>query len=73
MGLLEGKRATCFPGFENSMYKANLTGELVEEDGIFITGKGPGASIPFALRLIEKLKGKQAALLVEEGLQCRKS
>ena len=48
-GLLDGRRATCYPGFEQYLDGAEITHELVTEDGNIITGSGLGAAIPFAL------------------------
>ena len=42
-GLLKGKKVTCYPGFEKYLEGAEYTAALVEKDGNFITGKGPGA------------------------------
>ena len=39
-GLLQGKKATCYPGFETYLQGAEYTASLVERDGNFITGKG---------------------------------
>jgi len=52
LGLLRGRRATCSPGFEEWLEGATCTGELVTTDGPFITGKGPGAAMPFAYTLL---------------------
>lgn len=52
LGLLEGRRATCSPGFECYLTGATYTAELVTVDGPFITGEGPGASMPFAYTLL---------------------
>lgn len=61
MGLLKNKEAICYPGFENSLIDAKLsTSKIVKSDNI-LTAKGPGVSIPFALRIVEELQGKQAA------------
>lgn len=49
--LLVGKRATCYPGFEDYLSGATITGQLVEEDANIITGKGPGASVAFAFAI----------------------
>jgi 4-methyl-5(b-hydroxyethyl)-thiazole monophosphate biosynthesis len=51
LGLLNGKRATCYPGFEKFLTGATYTAAKVECDGQFITGKGPGAFTEFARRL----------------------
>ena len=66
-GLLEGRRATCYPGMESQMAGAVITGDLVTVDGTIITGKGPGAAVPFALQLVEELLDKETADQVAEG------
>ena len=77
MGLLQGKKAVCYPGFEQELTGAILTGEFVQQDGRIITAKGPGVSMEFALRLAELLSsdtGSQAVKNFEEmkaALQCR--
>ena len=43
LGLLKGRKATCYPGFEQYLEGAECTGAPVERDGNIITGKGPGA------------------------------
>lgn len=69
-GLLEGKKATCFPGFEQFLEGAEFTGELVVQDGKIITGKGPGAAVEFGLKLSEILAGDKKAKKVKASLQC---
>lgn len=61
LGLLEDKNATCFPGFEKYLQGARITGTFAETDGNIITGKGAGVAIQFALKIVEKLKGKALA------------
>ncbi len=63
MGLLEGKKATCYPGNEDKLLGAEWTGEDVNVavDGQFITSRGMGTSIDFALKLIEILISKEKA------------
>ena len=53
MGLLEGKNATCFPGFEKDLYGATATGNRVEQAGKIITSKGMGTAIDLGLKLVE--------------------
>lgn len=60
-GLLKGKRATCYPGFEEYLEGAVVTGGRVEVDGNMITACGMGAALEFALALCERLKGEEAA------------
>ena len=59
LGLLKGKKVTCYPGFDKYLEGAEYTGAMVEKDGNFITGKGPGAAIDFALALVEHLCGRE--------------
>ena len=68
MGLLAGKRFTCFPGFEQ-LVEGEHTGARVERDGALITAKGPGCTIPFALEIIRAVAGEGAAHKVEVNLQ----
>ncbi|MCR4921337.1 MAG: DJ-1/PfpI family protein [Bacteroidaceae bacterium] len=51
MGLLRGVNATCYPGFESELQGATCTGALVEQDGQFVTAKGPGAAMEFGYAL----------------------
>lgn len=61
LGLLKGLKATCYPGFEKYLEGAEVTGELVEQDGLFITGKGPGAIFDFAFRIVREMLGEEKA------------
>lgn len=69
-GLLNGKNATCFPGFEKDLLGANVTGAPAETDGSVITGKGAGAAIEFGLAISAKLRGEETAKKVRESMQC---
>ncbi|GHU80631.1 thiazole biosynthesis protein ThiJ [Clostridia bacterium] len=60
-GVLKGKKVTCFPGYEDELEGAEVTGERVVRDGKLITGKGAGASKEFALKLVECLLGRERA------------
>lgn len=68
LGLLKGKNATCYPGFEKYMEGAHATGAMVEQDGNFITGKGPGAAFDFGFAIVTKLAGKAKADEVKAGM-----
>ena len=61
MGLLQGKKATCYPGMENLLSGAEVEDKKVVVDGNIITSRGLGTSISFSLRLIEQLEGKKTA------------
>ena len=60
-GVLEGKRVTCFPGFEDQCIGATVTGEEAVWDGNIITGRSAGAATAFALKIIEAIDGKEKA------------
>lgn len=58
VGILRGRRATCYPGYEQYLDGAVLeTDSAVVVDGNVVTGKGPGLTIDFALTLAELLAG----------------
>ena len=67
-GLLKGKKATCYPGFEKYLEGADVTGGRVERDGKIITSCGMGAALEFALELCAVMKGKDAAEKLREGV-----
>ena len=67
--LLNGKKATCYPGFETQLGEGAIyTGTAVEVDGKIVTAKGAGVSVPFALKLVECLRGKEAADKIGESI-----
>jgi 4-methyl-5(b-hydroxyethyl)-thiazole monophosphate biosynthesis len=66
-GVLEGKKATIYPGMEDRLTGAEPVSELAVRDGNIITGMAPGAAMEFALTLLEALKGKDIADEVREG------
>lgn len=68
LGLLEGKKATCHPDYENRMRGAITTGENVVVDGNIITGQGLGATIPFALKIVEELAGIDVAEKIKKDI-----
>ncbi|MBQ6569901.1 MAG: DJ-1/PfpI family protein [Clostridia bacterium] len=71
MGLLEGKNAVCFPGFEDALLGARLSDGIVCADGNIITAKGAGAALDFAVKILEKLTGGENAEKTEGALQRR--
>ena len=60
-GLLVGKEAVCFPGFENELVGAHLSDKRVVRDGKIITAIGMGAALEFGLALVEIFCGKETA------------
>ena len=68
LGLLVGRKATCYPGVEPKLTGATCTGAMVEVDGNIITGKGPAAAFEFGYTLVEQLKSPEATLLLRDGM-----
>jgi len=60
-GLLDGKRATCYPGFEEAFKNTEFSEERVIIDGKMITSRGPGTAAEFAIAVVRQLVGEQAA------------
>ncbi len=72
LGIPDGKKATCFPGCEGQMGKADMVpGAAALRDGKLITGTSAGCAIPFALELIKALKGSEAADKVAKQIVIR--
>lgn len=69
-GLLKGKTATCFPGFEKELDGANVSSDYACCDGNIITGKGMGSAISFSQKITEQLINKEKAAKIKESLQC---
>ncbi len=67
-GLLEGKRATSFPGALDAFSTIHKQTDAVVVDGTIITSRGPGTAMDFALTLVELLAGKTKRDEVESGL-----
>lgn len=61
MKLLRGKKATCYPGMEDGLVGAEVRYENVVADDKFITSRGLGTAIDFALKLVEILKSRNEA------------
>ena len=57
IGILKGKKATCYPGCESDLFDAEYTAAAVEQDGNIITACGPGASFDFGFAIIERFCG----------------
>lgn len=60
-GYLAGKRAVCYPGFEQYLEGATVADARVECDGKVITSKGMGTALEFGLALVQVLCGKETA------------
>jgi 4-methyl-5(b-hydroxyethyl)-thiazole monophosphate biosynthesis len=67
--ILSGKKATCYPGFEEKLIGAQVVKDGVVEDGNVITSKGMGTAIDFSLALIKRLKGEDVAKKLAASIQ----
>ena len=61
LGFLKGRRACCYPSFEEKLEGAEVVQEPVSVDGHIITSRGMGTAIPFALKLTALLCGEEKA------------
>ena len=61
LGILKGKQAVCFPGFENYLKGAEVVSQPIVESGNILTGNGPASAILFALKIVEKTVSKEKA------------
>lgn len=69
MGLLKGKRFTCFPGFEDLVKGGIYSPEKVVSDGQFITAKGAGAASEFGFEIVTLFKGERISSELKKQMQ----
>lgn len=68
-GVLEGKKHTNYPGFEEKTGKEGyIENQKVVIDGNVVTSRGPGTAICFALEIVRKLNGEDTYKQLKEGL-----
>lgn len=67
-GMLEGRKATSYPGFEEALKGAEYVEDAVAVDDFMITSRGLGTAIDFSLALIEKLIDKQKAETIKNSI-----
>lgn len=70
LGILKGRKATCYPGFEGACVKggAELQDTRVVADGNLITANGPASAMPFALAIAARAAGAEASAQVGAGM-----
>jgi len=66
-GVLKDEKVTCYPGCEDGLARPRVEASVVE-DGNVITGRAPGSAVAFALAVLKRLCGNEAALQVAAGL-----
>ena len=69
LGLLQGKQATCYPGFEGTMQGATYTASQVTIDGNVFTACGPAAAWELGFTFVEHFCGKEQADALRSGMQ----
>lgn len=69
MGILQGKRATCYPGCEGELKGAEYTASDVEIDGNIMTACGPGVSFDFGFAIVEHFCGAEKVSLIRSQMQ----
>lgn len=68
LGILRGKKATCYAGYEDLLTGAILSDQPVEQSGNIITANGPGAAISFGLKIVSFFQGDAIANEVSNGI-----
>ncbi|MBM4102859.1 MAG: DJ-1/PfpI family protein [Planctomycetes bacterium] len=67
-GLLNGRKATCYPSFQDTLPDKSAAGKRVVRDGHFITSQGPGTALEFSLAVVEVLFGSERKKQVAEPM-----
>ena len=68
-GILDGKKATCYPGFEQYFSDSTeYTATLFQEDGNVITGEGPAATLPYAYKILSYFAGDGITGELQKGM-----
>lgn len=70
LGVLKGRKATCYPSFESHFEGAEYTAQRVEISGNIITGNGPSSALKFSLALLAALVDEATASEVAKGMLC---
>ncbi|MDR3091511.1 MAG: DJ-1/PfpI family protein [Clostridiales bacterium] len=68
LGLLRGKKAICYPGYEKYLEGAQLSPDSVVTDGNITTARGAGAALPFGFRLLAELEGEEKAAEIRKSM-----
>jgi 4-methyl-5(b-hydroxyethyl)-thiazole monophosphate biosynthesis len=68
LGLLKGRKATCYPGFEDRLPGAKIVKDAVVTDGPFTTSRGPSTAPQFALEIIKILSGPKVSAKVKSDI-----
>lgn len=69
-GILDGKKACCYPGFEQELKGADVNYDAVNADGKIVTSRGAGTAIKLALKLVEIFTSPERSKLMGDSLVC---
>lgn len=69
-GILDGKKACCYPGFEQELKGADVNYDAVNADGKIVTSRGVGTAIKLALKLVELFTSPERSKLMGDSLVC---
>ena len=69
-GLLKGKKAVCYTGYEKELEGAEVLDVPAVIDGIIITARGAGVAVDFGLKLVEALISKERSDKLKEAILC---
>ena len=69
-GLLDGRKAVCFPGFEEQLGNADIQGDAVVTDGNIITGCGAGAAMKFGFEIVKYIQSEVSANHFKAAMLC---
>lgn len=70
LGLLNGKKAICYPGMEDQLTGAEVTMQKVVTDGNITTSRGLGTALDFALELLKLLESEEATKMIAQKIAC---
>lgn len=68
LGILKGKKAVCYPGYESHLVGAEVRSNPYIVDNKIITGRGVGAALQFSLEIVRILKGEENALQLRKAM-----
>lgn len=71
LGLLQGRKAICYPGFESKLLGADITNCRVVKDGHIFTSKGMGTAIDLGLAIVEEMLGNEETEELAKTIQYR--
>lgn len=71
LGLLAGREATCYPGFESMMPDARYTAAAVTADDRYVLGNGPANALRWSLTIVEEACGSKKANEIAAAMQLK--